>query len=149
MNVKINYTTIESIPLPLTIVASLNYTNLVGPKEISETIFKNIHDSDWNTPTVLTNNFRLHKINQSLQDVPLSNTYHIIYFDAFAPEKQVEMWTSEIFQKLYHCLYPGGVLVTYCAKGAVKRSLRSVGFEIEILVGPPGKREMTRAFKSH
>ena len=84
----------------------------------------------------------------TLQDFNLKKKFDIIYFDAFAPEKQPEMWTKEVFEKCYKILDSEGFLVTYCAKGVVKRTLKSVGFEIENLKGPPGKREMIRANKT-
>jgi tRNA U34 5-methylaminomethyl-2-thiouridine-forming methyltransferase MnmC len=77
------------------------------------------------------------------------NEYHLIYFDAFAPEKQPELWTDEIFAKLAAALKPGGKLVSYCAKGSFKRSLKAAGLKVEALPGPPGKREMTCAIKTN
>ena len=88
------------------------------------------------------------KLNGSVLDYIFeSNYYHVIFFDAFAPAKQPEMWTVELFSKLYNTLQPGGMLVTYCAKGQFKRDLKAVGFEVETLVGPQGKREMVRGVK--
>jgi len=75
------------------------------------------------------------------------NTYDLIYFDAFAPSAQPELWCEEVFENMYRILKPGGVLTTYCAKGSVKRAMKAAGFEIEALPGPPRKREMTRAWK--
>ena len=75
------------------------------------------------------------------------NTYDLIYFDAFAPSAQPELWSEEVFENMYRILKPGGVLTTYCAKGSVKRAMKAAGFEIEALPGPPRKREMTRAWK--
>jgi len=82
-----------------------------------------------------------------LTDFHTTTNFDIVYFDAFAPEKQAELWISEIFLKIYNFLKPGGILVTYCAKGVVKRTIKSVGFQLETLPGPPGKREMIRAIK--
>jgi len=82
-----------------------------------------------------------------LQDVRLENEFDLIYFDAFSPTTQPELWTEEIFASMYRSLKPGGVLVTYCAKGTVKRALKSVGFLLQSIPGPPGKREMSRAIK--
>ena len=75
------------------------------------------------------------------------NTYDLIYFDAFAPSAQPELWSEEVFENMYRILKPGGILTTYCAKGSVKRAMKAAGFEIEALPGPPRKREMTRAWK--
>lgn len=74
-------------------------------------------------------------------------SYDLIYFDAFAPSAQPDLWTDAVFENMYGLLKPGGALVTYCAKGAVKRSMKAAGFEVEALPGPPRKREMTRAWK--
>lgn len=81
------------------------------------------------------------------EDVEDRDRFHVIYYDAFAPDAQPELWTAEMFARMHTALRAGGVLVTYCAKGQVKRDLRSVGFEVERLAGPPGKREMTRALR--
>ena len=80
-------------------------------------------------------------------DVNCCEQFDIIYFDAFAPDKQPEMWNKEVFAKMHAALKPGGILVTYCAKGQVKRDLKEAGFVVEVVAGPPGKREMTRARK--
>lgn len=144
----IYYTSVELNPLPEDVVRQLNYAELAEENETAQNIFKKIHAAAWNEAVTINNNFVLHKIHGSIQQVQLLENYHIIYFDAFAPEKQAEMWTIEVFQKLFNHMLPGGVLVTYCAKGIVKRTLRSAGFVVEALQGPPGKREMIRAFKS-
>ena len=105
-------------------------------------------DAALHSDTTITPNFTLTKIQEKLQNQNFKpKTYDIIYFDAFGPRVQEDMWTKEIFQKLYTSLKPGGYLVTYCAKGQVKRDLKSVGFFVEALPGPPGKREMTRGRK--
>ncbi len=156
----IAYSTIEAYPLPQEIIQQLNYTSQLNiendnskgfPSPLGEGLgvraFKHIHSAEWNKPTEITSNFSIHKIHQTLQQIQLSETYDIIFFDAFAPEKQPEMWTKEIFQKLFLHLNAGGILVTYCAKGIIKRTLKEIGFTIETLQGPPGKREMIRAIK--
>ena len=92
--------------------------------------------------------FFLHKIPRKIQDVSLDqDTFDLIYFDAFSTRSQPELWTAEIFRNLFDSLKVGGILVTYCAKGSVKRTLKSSGFSVETLPGPPGKREMIRALK--
>ena len=89
----------------------------------------------------------LRKQNIKLQNVLFESEFDVIYFDAFAPRVQSELWTEHIFTSMYMALKPGGVLVTYCAKGSVKRTLKSVGFDLQSIPGPPGRREMSRAIK--
>jgi tRNA U34 5-methylaminomethyl-2-thiouridine-forming methyltransferase MnmC len=95
----------------------------------------------------VTDFFHLKKEEVSVQDAVLEQKYDIIFYDAFGPRAQPDMWTPEIFEKLYKCLVPGGMLVTYCAKGQVRRDMQSVGFRMERLPGPPGKREMMCGFQ--
>jgi tRNA U34 5-methylaminomethyl-2-thiouridine-forming methyltransferase MnmC len=107
-----------------------------------------LHAAPWNESVPLTARFSLRKIAGALQETDLSsNNYHVIYFDAFAPEKQPELWTESVFAMLYAAAAPGGVLVSYCAQGQFRRNLRAAGWLTEKLPGPPGKREMTRARK--
>lgn len=108
-----------------------------------------LHQAPWHQPVPILPNFELHKIEADLTTYSLpENYYDLIYFDAFAPEKQPELWTDDIFLKLYDSLGDGGILVSYCAKGSFKRSLKAAGFTVEALPGPAGKREMTRALKA-
>ncbi|UOQ72979.1 MnmC family methyltransferase [Hymenobacter cellulosilyticus] len=97
----------------------------------------------------LTEHFLLHKLPAALQDTALAAArYDVIYFDAFAPDKQPDLWTEAVFEQLYQATAPGGTLVSYCAKGSFRRSLKAAGWLVEKLPGPPGKREMTRARKA-
>ena len=89
----------------------------------------------------------LEKTIDDILTADIKGSYDVIYYDAFAPTAQEELWTESMMNKLYHHTNPGGVLVTYCAKGSFKRALKSAGYEVEALPGPPGKREMTRAIK--
>ena len=91
--------------------------------------------------------FRLQKVQARIEEVELVRSFNAVYYDAFGPAYQPELWTSDLFARMYDVLLPGGVLVTYCAKGQVKRDLREAGFLVESPPGPPGKREMTRARK--
>ena len=93
------------------------------------------------------NYFSFHKKQSRFEELCYQNAFDVIYFDAFAPNAQPELWEEEILQIMYNALKENGVLTTYCAKGVVKRCLKGVGFMIESLKGPPGKREMTRAVK--
>lgn len=144
---KIYYDGLEAFPISNEEMVALEYENLL-PSDFLKNQFKEIHATSWGSPHSITPNFTLTKIQETLQNQNFTpNTYDIIYFDAFGPRVQEDMWTKEIFQKLYTSLKPGGYLVTYCAKGQVKRDLKSVGFFVEALPGPPGKREMTRGRK--
>ena len=140
--VSVHYTTIEAFPLQKHELEQLNYDQLLG---IEATVFQQIHSSKHNEELHFPY-FTFQKQLCKLQDAKLES-YHLIYYDAFAPSAQPELWEKSIFVKLYNSLQTNGCLVTYCAKGAVKRTLQEVGFFIEALPGPPGKREMTRAIK--
>lgn len=144
---NIHYTTIEAYPIQFDMYNSLNYCNLLGKSNLQSS-FKLMHESDWNTDILIQSNFILHKINKKLQDLQLiDNQYELIYFDAFSPNEQPELWEPEIFTKLFNYTKSNGILVTYCAKGLFKRTLKSCGFIVESIEGPPGKREMVRATK--
>jgi tRNA U34 5-methylaminomethyl-2-thiouridine-forming methyltransferase MnmC len=143
---SISYTGVETLPLSLEDARCLNYSKMLLNKD-SDALFLLLHSSPWNEPIAIANNFILTKINQSINKLELKSSYDLIYFDAFSPAVQPYLWTPAIFEKLFAGLQPGGMLVTYCAKGEVKRSLRKVGFKVEGRPGPPGKREMTVAYK--
>lgn len=144
---NIHYTAIEAYPVSADLIDQLNYVELLNAQNL-QSVYTAIHVCEWERPVPLSNQFTLFKIKNTLQDTVLENSYHLIYFDAFGPGVQPEMWTEEIFAKLYAVVEPGGCLVTYCAKGEVKRTLKRVGFTVESLPGPPGKREMVRAIKN-
>lgn len=140
---EVRYFSIEKHPLPVQIWLHLSY-----PKTAEEkALFSALHEATWNAPTQVSLYFHLNKISGNLEDLELPPALHLIYFDAFAPEDHPSAWTDVIFRKLYDALLPGGLLVTYCSKGAVRRALQSVGFRVEKLAGPPGKREIVRAWK--
>lgn len=140
----VNYTSLEKYPLTSEIYTTLNYPELLHDGSAE---FFQIHESSWEKPQLINEWFCITKHHVSVHEWQSDRQYHIIYFDAFAPEKQPEMWTDHIFSKLFEMLQPGGFLVTYCAKGIVKRTLKACGFEVQTLPGPPGKREMIRAVK--
>lgn len=144
--VSINYTTIEAYPLESGIVKQLNYVERLNAERDSR-FFDEMHSCEWNKKVQLLKCFSIHKMHTTLQEAVFDDTYNLVYFDAFAPAVQPEMWTDEVFQKLYDVMQPQSMLVTYCAKGEVKRTLKRVGFKVESLPGPPGKREMVRASK--
>ncbi|MCC6837032.1 MAG: tRNA (5-methylaminomethyl-2-thiouridine)(34)-methyltransferase MnmD [Bacteroidia bacterium] len=143
---QVHYTAIEAFPLEEQLIAQLNYVQVLKAEELTEQ-FKHIHASAWGQEQTISKQFTLLKLEGQLQTTVFPATYDLIYFDAFGPRVQPEMWTEEIFSKMFAVLAPGGILVTYCAKGEVKRTLKKVGFVVETLPGPPGKREMVRARK--
>jgi tRNA U34 5-methylaminomethyl-2-thiouridine-forming methyltransferase MnmC len=145
-NLKIDYTTIEAFPLSWDECQALNYTQELNAPELIP-FFQSIHHVEWDKKIVIDEHFLLHKIHAKIEDVSLNETFDLIYFDAFGPRAQNDMWTKEIFKKLYNASSNNGVFVTYCAKGQVRRDLESVGYKMERLQGPPGKREMLRGIK--
>jgi len=136
----------ETQPLPAEAVAALA-PQWAYDRTLSRT-FAQLHQEPWGRALVLAKEFLLRKVRQPIQiaDLP-AGYYGLIYFDAFAPEKQPELWTEDVFAKLYAAAAPGAVLVSYCAQGQFRRNLRAAGWLTEKLPGPPGKREMTRARK--
>jgi tRNA U34 5-methylaminomethyl-2-thiouridine-forming methyltransferase MnmC len=145
LGINCTYHSLETYPLSVELIQQLNYTAEVS--DIEKALFQQMHEAEWNTPIEINPHFKLNKLNLSLQEFSPSSTYDVIYFDAFAPEKQPELWTRELFQKLYDCLNPNGIIVTYSSKGDVKRLWREIGFEVERLPGPPMKRHMLRGRK--
>ena len=144
----ISYTTIEKFPLPIEIITRINYSSIFNEEEYS--IFRQLHEAQWNEYVEISKDFTLKKIQSDLTTHSFSDNYDLVYYDAFSPEKQPEMWEEKIFNKIFNCLRPGGVLVTYCAKGEIRRRMQKVGFTVERLAGPPnGKREILRARKPY
>jgi tRNA U34 5-methylaminomethyl-2-thiouridine-forming methyltransferase MnmC len=144
---SLDYTSVEKYPLTSEMASRLNYPRMLRMDD-GGNLFRELHLCPWNEWCRMTENFRLLKILISLEDYdPGTENFDLVYFDAFSPEVQPEMWTPGIFRKLFAALRKGGILVTYSAKGEVKRHLKSAGFVIEKLPGPPGKREMLRAAK--
>lgn len=142
----VSYTSFEKFPLGMNIVEQLEYPNMVS--EDAARKFLPIHQAVWGEWIDITPYFSLRKMNEDFITYSIEETYDVIYFDAFAPEKQPDMWSQKIFDNLYSHLNPSGILVTYCAKGVVRRMLQSAGFTVERLAGPPGgKREILRATK--
>ncbi len=141
---QIEYTGIEAYPVEISEIKKLNYSEQLN---ISSEILLKFHTSSWGKIIPISNNFNLLKRNQFFSEIEDKNTFHIIYFDAFGARVQPELWTEAIFNRMYDALTIGGVLVRYCAKGSVRRAMQAVGFTVERLPGPPGKREMLRAVK--
>jgi tRNA U34 5-methylaminomethyl-2-thiouridine-forming methyltransferase MnmC len=148
----VNYVGVEAFPVEESILGKLNYHEWLQYRD-SRKIFQLIHHAEWDKPVSISPDFHLTKLKNKIQHVYPENYpgyrayFNLIYFDAFAPDAQPEMWTAEMFNKLYDLMTPKGILVTYCAKGSVKRNMKSVGFIVESLPGAKGKREMTRAIK--
>lgn len=146
-NRTIHYTTLETLPLEWNLVRQLNYTSLIEAAE-ARGMFEAIHNAAWDSETELKPGFVMEKRQQALQDVAASTElFDVVYFDAFAPHAQPELWEPAIWKQLLNLMSDGGVLVTYCAKGQVRRDMKAAGFTVERLNGPPGKREMLRARK--
>ena len=141
----VHYTALELYPLKRSIVTRLNYCRLL--EEADESLFLKMHDLPWDREHLLTESFTLLKLHDDLTTCHLPGTYDLVYFDAFSAEVQPEMWSPEIFARTGKAMAPGGILVTYAAKGAVRRALQENGFRVEKPAGPPGKREMIRAVK--
>ena len=142
------YDSIEKYPLSIEFVEKLNYISVIGKE--NENIFNDIHKCQWDIDIKLSEYFTLHKIKGDFTNNIFNRKYDIVYFDAFAPEKQPEMWTQQLFDEMFNILNPGGILTTYCAKGIVRRMLQASGFKVERLPGPPnGKREILRATKTN
>lgn len=144
----INYVGIEAEPISEETANGLNYTEALAE---SETILNQIHALPWNESHTLQTDFQLFKFKGKLEEFEPGSEqkFDLIYFDAFAPGTQPELWTEAVFEKLFAYCNPGAMLTTYCAKGAVRRAMIAAGFEVERLPGPPGKREMLRATRKN
>ena len=143
-NSRIHYSSIELFPLDKIQISQLNFSDETG---INSSVFELLHSCEWDQDVYIEPFFTLHKIKGDLTKTRFDRQFDLIYFDAFAPDKQPEMWTPEIFSHLFEQTNPNGILTTYCAKGSVRRMLKAAGYATERLPGPPGKREMLRARK--
>jgi tRNA U34 5-methylaminomethyl-2-thiouridine-forming methyltransferase MnmC len=144
---EITYHTLEKFPVDARITGKLNYPALLSAAMDPAGLFAGIHSAPWNTTVIIHPCFQIHKIMDDLLTFQPDFQYDLIFFDAFAPGKQPEMWSPEIFTRLHKNLNPEGIITTYCAKGEVQRMLKAAGFRIEKLPGPPGKREILRGRK--
>jgi tRNA U34 5-methylaminomethyl-2-thiouridine-forming methyltransferase MnmC len=145
-NLNINYDGIEAYPVEVAEALDMNYVQELGATEFAADFVK-MHETSWDVQQQLTPNFTLTKRKQFFDQIEDKNTFDLIYFDAFGYRVQPELWSTEIFKKMYEALAESGVLVTYAARGVVKRSMQEVGFTVKKVSGPPGKREMMIAFK--
>jgi len=146
MKVSIDYTGLEAYPVSVEELQALDYSNHF-PEEIAVGAFQKIHKAAWEKKVAILPFFELQKKQMFFKDIQAKEDFDLIYFDAFGPRVQPELWTEEVFLNMYRALKMGGVLVTYSAKGSVRRAMQAVGFVVERLQGPPGKREMLRATK--
>ena len=137
------YHTIEKYPLPGYITNELNYHSLLNT---SQQLYQSLHSFNWNVEKEFLENFILKKYKVDLLDFIPGFKYDLIYFDAFSHSVQPELWSSDIFNKMFSCLNPGGLLITYSVKGEVKKALRIAGFEVKRIAGPPGKRHILQAY---
>ena len=140
----IKYTGVEAFPVEEKIWQKLSYFQTPLEMELYQKLMK----SEWDVPQLLHSYFSMVKLETNIHEWQSDKKFDLIYFDAFGPNAQADMWQKSIFEKLYGVLNHGGVLVTYCAQGQFKRDLKAVGYGLEALPGPPGKREMTRATKN-
>lgn len=145
MGIHVSYHSIEAFPLTADEISVLNY----GTQLQQKSIFSQMHAATWNTVMPIHSKFELYKHHCKLNTFVTQERFNIIYYDAFAPTAQPELWTVEVFEKLYDLLKPEGILVTYCSKGVVRRAMEAAGFRVTKIQGPPGKREMVRAFRDH
>ena len=145
-DIQVDYVGIEAYPVGLNEYQRMNFAQEIGRPEL-KAVYEKMHSVPWGDALAITSNFTLTKIKKDFFDVNAQNTFDLVYFDAFGPRVQPELWTTELFLKMFEALLPNGILVTYSAKGSVRRSLQEVGFSVERLPGPPGKREMLRGMK--
>jgi tRNA U34 5-methylaminomethyl-2-thiouridine-forming methyltransferase MnmC len=143
---NIRYLAVEAYPAPAELLRSLDYPGRSG-REAAASLYEALISAPWNAEMQVLPRFRLHKLQGRIEDIRLGEALDLVYFDAFAPESQPELWTEGLFSRLWQAMKPGGIWVSYCAKGTVRRALQAAGFEAERLPGPPGKREMLRARK--
>jgi tRNA U34 5-methylaminomethyl-2-thiouridine-forming methyltransferase MnmC len=144
--VPARYTALEAFPIAPELAGQLNYPLLLEADK--KEAFGLLHSCVPGRPLALSPSFIFTKHITKLENFRSTEQFDLVYFDAFAPRVQPELWTKEIFGRLFEMMEEGGALVTYCAKGEVKRNLKAAGFKVEPLPGPKGKREMTRAVKA-
>jgi len=141
---QVNYTGVEAYPISATEIKMVNYAEVL---KTSPLLFNKLYEANWEEEVSISEHFRVRKRQQFFKDIVDIDAFHLIYFDAFGARVQPQLWTETIFAKMFNALKDNGVLVTYAAKGSVRRAMQAVGFTVERLPGPPGKREMLRATK--
>jgi len=144
---KIHYVAAEAFPVEKELWTQLDYPVRFSDGDAGD-IFVKMHECPWDLPFFISDDFVLNKLKADFSDLEFKDgSFDLVYFDAFAPDLQPELWSEEIFKRVFNAMRPGGVLVTYSAKGSVKRALQMAGFVVEGLPGPKGKREITRAVR--
>jgi len=143
--IKVVYTGLEKFPLSQEIIDQLNYSEIpVIAGSTRNPLFQTIHQTEWGKSEAISPHFFLEKIQTDFRDFDFSDKYDVVYYDAFAPDKQPEVWSQALFDKVFSAMNPRGILTTYCAKGNIRRMMQQAGFSVERIPGPPGKREMLR-----
>jgi Uncharacterized conserved protein len=137
--VKVHYVTLEKFPLRDEILTQLNYSAL------DEVLFRKIHQTEWGINIAISDYFSIRKVKVDFSDYSFPDRYDVVYYDAFAPDKQKDVWTQVLFDRIAKQMEPQAILTTYCAKGSIRRMMQSAGLIVERIPGPPGKREMLRA----
>jgi tRNA U34 5-methylaminomethyl-2-thiouridine-forming methyltransferase MnmC len=142
----IHYVGVEAYPVTPDEIEKMNFISILDAEKETE-VFQKMHKVSWEEKHKISETFSLEKRKQFFEDIEDKDAFHLIYFDAFGARVQPQLWTEEIFKKMFNALKQDGILVTYSAKGSVRRAMQAVGFTVERLPGPPGKREMLRARK--
>lgn len=141
IDMPVHYISLELFPLDRAVVDAMGYDKAIP-------VIADVNDAEWDAPVRIARNFVLEKRHADFLECQLPTEIDVVYYDAFAPDKQPQMWTETCFRRVFETMRPGGILTTYCAKGSVRRMLESVGFNVERLAGPEGgKREILRATK--
>ncbi len=146
LGIEINYTGVEGFPVSLEEAVAMDYASQLDNGN-AVAVYTKLHAIPYGNQERVSNDFQLEKRQHKFEDIEDVATFDLVYFDAFGPRVQPDLWTEAIFSKMFTALKSGGVLTTYCAQGAARRAMQAVGFEVERLPGPPGKREMLRATK--
>ncbi len=144
-NLEIHYTAIEAYPISQKEVLTMNFASELNASELD---FLNLHTCNWEEKNIISKNFSITKRKLLFQDIAHSDCFDLIYFDAFGYRVQPELWSAKIFDAMYKSLQKNGILVTYAARSIIKKNMLEAGFVVKQIPGPPGKREMTIAFKN-
>lgn len=142
-SLKIKYYGIEKYPVSMEEIVQLNYANIINSE-----FYQQLHKVEWGREVEINQMFSLHKVKLDFREFKaIHNCFDIVYYDAFGPDVQPYLWTTQIFKEIYNSMTESSILMTYTVKGEVRRALNSAGFKVEKIPGPPGKREITRAWK--
>ena len=142
--VRLEYTAVEAFPIDPQLALQMKYAKMLS---LPERYFEYLHSAEWNKSVAISSSFTLHKCHQSIIDYVMDDSFDLIFYDAFGPGSQPDLWEEKVLKKVVDAMCQHGVFVTFCAKGEVRRTLERLGLKIERLPAPPGKREMLRGFK--